>query len=216
MPLNVPVTITLPPIDCSYTVHTDRQRWSADQLAAEPDGRGALEAAVREGVRKAAPACAYAGLTEADVTVTEHPDDSVAMVGRVLCSEAECHVAARRRHLDAAEAIEAKTAADWAAEKHLGLAPGDIQAGKPRSRGMSFRERALLARMLMGVVLGVVGGLMGQFDYERPASASSASLTVLMGEKADKFCDVMAFPTVVAGVIVFVFALVRHQLNRES
>lgn len=50
MPLNVPVTLTVPPIDRRFTVHTDRQRWSAEQLASEPDGRAALEAAVREGV----------------------------------------------------------------------------------------------------------------------------------------------------------------------
>lgn len=123
MPLNVPVTITLPPLDRSYTVHTDRQRWSADQLATVPDGRDFMERAVRRGVREAALSCAYAQFTPAVIVTDPHPDGSVTMTGRVLCDNKDCHTAAQRHHLDAAEAIEAKAAAEWAFEKDLGLAP---------------------------------------------------------------------------------------------
>ncbi|MFD9453475.1 hypothetical protein ACFWBC_10340 [Streptomyces sp. NPDC059985] len=208
MPLSVPVTITLPPIDHSYTVHTDRQRWSADQLIVETDGRAALENAVRENVRKSS-TCVFAGLTEADISVTEHPDGSIAMVGRVLCDEADCHTAARRHHLDAAEAIEAKAAADWAAEKHLGLAPGGLRAEKRRS-GWTFQERTLFARMSIGIILTAVGAAMSTYDYQRPDNLSGGSLSAVFGQQADKTCNLLAFPTIVAGALFVLFAVISH------
>ncbi|MFJ2774396.1 hypothetical protein [Streptomyces sp. NPDC087300] len=74
MPLNVPVTLALSSAERAFTVHSDRQRWNAGQLAAAPDGRAALEAAVRAGVRTAASTCVYAGLSEADIDIDERPD----------------------------------------------------------------------------------------------------------------------------------------------
>ncbi|WP_455355907.1 hypothetical protein [Streptomyces sp. SYSU K217416] len=211
MPLNVPVTITLPPLDRSFTVHTDRQRWSAEQLAVEPDGRAALEAAVREGVRKAASTCAYAQLTEPDIDTAAHPDGSVTMTGRVLCDEADCHAAAQRHHFDAAESIEAKAAADWAAEKDMGIPAGKLRVVQQRVRSDHGRRqrRVSLLFVLVGVLCAAAGGAMGQYDYHRPEFASGSSFTVWIGEDFDAICNHLAFPAIVAGTLLVLFGFVR-------
>lgn len=216
MPLNVPVTLHLPPIDRSYTVHTDRQRWSAEQLAAEADGRAALEAAVREGVRKAAP-CAYAQLTEADVTVTENPDGSVTMVGRVLCDEAECHTAAQRHHFDAADSIEARAAADWAAEKDMGLAPGELRVVEERVRTGHDRQqrRASYSFVLVGVLCAAAGGAMSQYDYHKPKGTSpGTNINVWIWTNVDSLCNHLAFPAVIAGTLFVLFGFGRLAVTK--
>jgi hypothetical protein len=213
MPLNVPVTLTVAPIDRSFTVHTDRQRWSADQLAAEPDGRAALEAAVREGLSKAASTCAYAGLAEADIDTAEYPDGSVAMTGRVLCDEAECHAAARRHHFDAAESIEAKAAADWATHRELDVAPGQSTVEQERHlsslRDRERQERRLATRLVIGILLGGAGAAMSLYDYHRPNFASSPNFSVWMGENFDAICNHLAQPVLVLGVVVVLVAIGR-------
>ncbi|WP_331718750.1 hypothetical protein [Streptomyces sp. NBC_00212] len=216
MPLNVPVTITVPPIDRSFTVHTDRQRWSAEQLAAAPDGRGALEAAVREGVRKAASTCAYAQLTEPDIDTAAHPDGSVTLTGRVLCDESDCHAAAQRHHFDAAESIEAKAAADWVAQKELSLAPGELKVVQEHLRtGRDQQQRRLsFLFVLAGVLCAAAGAAMGQYDYHRPESASGSSLTVWIGENVDALCNHLAFPAIVAGALLVLFGFGRAALTK--
>ncbi|KUF17357.1 hypothetical protein [Streptomyces silvensis] len=208
MPLNVPVTITLPPIDRQFTVHTDRQRWCAEQLAASPDGRAALEAAVREGVRKAAPACAYAQLTAPDIETAAHTDGSVTMTGRVLCDESDCHAAAQRHHVDAAESIEAKAAADWVAQRELGPAPGEL--GVVRKRVLSSADRrqrrASFGFVLVGVLCVAAGGAMGQYDYTKPAGTSpGTSIGVWIGTNADSLCNTLALPAILAGALLVLF-----------
>ncbi|MFD0253649.1 hypothetical protein ACFVGX_22345 [Streptomyces sp. NPDC127113] len=212
MPLNVPVTITVPPIDRSFTVHTDRQRWSAEQLAAEGDGRAALEAAVREGVRKAASACAYAQLTEPDIAVATHPDGSVTMTGRVLCDEGDCHAAAQRHHFDAAESIEAKAAADWVAQKELDLAPGEL--GVVQERVLSDEDRrqrrASFGFVLAGVLCTAAGAGMDQYDYTKPAGTSPGTdVNVWFWTNVDSLCNTLAFPAVVAGALLVLFGFGR-------
>ncbi|WP_327332961.1 hypothetical protein [Streptomyces anulatus] len=216
MPLNVPVTLTTPPVDRRYTVHTERQRWSAGQLAAEPDGRAALESAVRAGVRKAASTCAYAELTGADIAVAEHPDGSVTMTGRVMCDEADCHAAAQRHHFDAAEAIEAKAAADWAAQKQLDLAPGELRVVQERVLTDHDRRqrRASLGFVLVGVLCAAAGGTMGQYDYHRP-EFGSASFTAWIGESFDAVCNTLAFPAVVAGTLLVLFGFGRLAITNR-
>ncbi|ORT54652.1 hypothetical protein [Streptomyces sp. CB03238] len=212
MPLNVPVTITVPPIDRSFTVHTDRQRWSAEQLAAEPDGRAALEAAVREGVRKAASTCAYAQLTEPDIAVAEHPDGSVTMTGRVLCDETDCHAAAQRHHFDAAESIEAKAAAEWAAQKELDFAPGEL--GVVQERALSGHDRrqrrAAFGFLLVGVLCAAAGGAMSQYDYTKPEGTSpGTNINVWIWTNVDSLCNHLAFPAVIAGTLLVLYGFVR-------
>ncbi|MEW1926403.1 hypothetical protein [Streptomyces sp. NPDC088360] len=219
MPLNVPVTIHLPPIDRSFTVHTDRQRWSAEQLAAAPDGRAALEAAVREGVRKAASTCAYAQLTAPDIETAAHPDGSVTMTGRVLCDEAECHAAAQRHHFDAAESIEAKAAADWAAEKDLGIPAGKLRVVQQRARtGHDRRQRrAALLSVLAGVLCAVAGGAMGQYDYTKPEGTSpGTNIDVWIWSNVDSLCTHLAFPAVLAGALLVLFGFGRLTLTRVT
>ncbi|MFF4173685.1 hypothetical protein [Streptomyces sp. NPDC001744] len=221
MPLNVPVTITLPPIDRSYTVHTDRQRWSAEQLAAEPDGRAAQEAAVREGVRKAASTCAYAQLTEPDIDTAAHPDGSVTMTGRVLCDESDCHSAAQRHHFDAAESIEAKAAADWVAQKELDLAPGELAVHQERVRTGYYdkrdQRRASLGFVLVGVLCVAAGGGMGQYDYTKPKGTSpGTNINVWIWTNVDSLCNHLAFPALVAGTLLIMFGVCRLAITNAT
>jgi hypothetical protein len=210
MPLNVPVSLIGFPRATRYTVHTDRQRWSAERLAAEPEGCAALEEAVRAGVRTAAPACAYAALTEADVVLAEHPDGSVGIVGRVLCDEAQCYDAAQRHRFDVAEDVEAKTAARWATQKDAGLTPGQLQVTQHVWAERHVRHMRVLFRQgLVGVLLATVGGVMGQYDYRRPVLAPVSSVTVWLGENADALCNHLAFPLIVAGALVVLYASLR-------
>ncbi|MEV7297133.1 hypothetical protein AB0N79_36780 [Streptomyces microflavus] len=209
MPLNVPVLLTLTPLDRSYTVHTDRQRWSPGQLASAQDGRAELEAAVREGVRQAAPACAVAGLTEAEMTVSDYPDGSVAMVGRVMCDAAECYASAQRHHFDTAESIEARAAAIWAGEKTMSAAPGELKAVlKDDQSGHRNRARWAL-ELIGGSLLAGVGILLGRWHYERPALASGGELTVWVGEKFAQIANAAAYPLVSVGVVLVVLGIVR-------
>ncbi|MGW4951555.1 hypothetical protein [Streptomyces parvulus] len=196
MPLNVPVTLTVSPVDRQLTVHTDRQRWSTEQLAAVPDGRAALETAVREGVRKAASACAYAQLTAPDIAAALHPDGSLTMTGRVLCDEPDCHTAAQSHHFDAAEAIEARAAAEWVAQKELDFAPGELEVVREHVRAGRRREprRASLGLMLTGLLCVAGGVSMSRYDYHRPESASTTSLMVWLGENFDAICSHFASP----------------------
>ncbi|NGO40649.1 hypothetical protein [Streptomyces ureilyticus] len=217
--LNVPVTLTVPPIDRSFTVHTDRQRWSAEQLAAEPDGRAALETAVREGVRKAASTCAYAQLTEPDIDTAAHPDGSVTMTGRVLCDEADCHTAAQRHHFDAAESIEAKAAADWVAQKELDLAPGELAVVQERVlTGHDRRQhRASFGFVLIGVLCAAAGGAMGQYDYHKPKGASpGTNVSVWFWENVDSLCNHLAVPAVVAGTLLVLFGFGRLAVTNAT
>ncbi|QHC33871.1 hypothetical protein [Streptomyces sp. HF10] len=212
MPLNVPVTITLPPIDRSYTVHTDRQRWSAEQLAAEPDGRAAQETAVREGVRKAASTCAYAQLTEPDIDTAAHPDGSVTMTGRVLCDEDDCHAAAQRHHFDAAESIEAKAAADWAAEKDMGVPAGELRVVQERVRTAPRRQRrrASLAFMAVGLLCVAIGVVMSRYDYTKPAGTSPGiDIDVWIWTNVDSLCNHLASPLTIAGALIAFYGVVR-------
>ncbi|MBD0844240.1 hypothetical protein [Streptomyces sp. TRM68416] len=212
MPLNVPVTLTVPPTDRSFTVHTERQRWSAEQLAAEPDGRAALEAAVREGVRKAAATCAYAQLTEPDIDTAAHPDGSVTMTGRVLCDEADCHTAAQRHHFDAAESIEARAAADWVAQKELDLAPGELTVVQERvATGHDRRQRrASFGFVLAGAVCAAAGGAMSQYDYTKPEGTSpGTSINVWIWTNVDSLCNHLAFPAVIAGTLLVLYGVAR-------
>lgn len=219
MPLNVPVTLTVPPIDRRFTVHTDRQRWSAEQLAAVPDGRAALEAAVREGVRKSAATCAYAQLTAPDIAVAAHPDGSVTMTGRVLCDEADCHAAAQRHHFDAAESIEAKAAADWVAQKELDLAPGELAVVQERvTTGHDQRQRrAALSFMLVGVVCAAAGGAMSQYDYTKPKGTSpGTNISVWIWTNVDSLCNHLAFPAVIAGALLALYGVARLTVSNAK
>ncbi|MFF6903331.1 hypothetical protein [Streptomyces hydrogenans] len=213
MPLNVPVTLTLPPLDQPFTVHADRQRWSPERLAAEPDGRAALEAAVRAGVRSAAAACAYAGLTEPEITVTEHPDGSVAMTARVLCDEPECHAAAGGRAFDTTESAEARACADWAAEKQLGLAAGGAARHRDHTLARTLerarRRRAGRGLMLVGGVMAAAGWPMSEYDYQRPADLPGNGLSAYLGENLGQFCDTLGNPLLYAGIAVFFYGFVR-------
>ncbi|MFD8415486.1 hypothetical protein ACFV2Q_27615 [Streptomyces sp. NPDC059650] len=219
MPLNVPVILGLPPVDRAFTVHANRQRWSAEQLAAEPDGRAALETAVREGVRKAASTCAYAQLTEPDITVEEPPDGSVTITGRVLCDEKDCHASAQRHHFDATDAIEAKAAADWAAQKELDLAPGEVEVVL-RSVRTDFdrrQRRASLTFCLIGVLCMGAGGAMGQYDYTKPEGTSPGThIDVWFWQNVDSLCNHLAFPAVLAGTLLFMFGVVRIAVHNAS
>ncbi|MEV6147055.1 hypothetical protein [Streptomyces sp. NPDC051992] len=221
MPLNVPVTLTTPPIDRRYTVHTERQRWSAEQLAAEPDARTALETAVREGVRKAASTCAYAQLTEPDIDVAEHPDGSVTMTSRVMCDEADCHAAAQRHHFDAAESIEAKAAAEWVAQRELDFAPGELAVYQERVRTGYYdkrqQRRASIGFVLVGVLCAAAGGAMGQYDYTKPKGASPGTdFTVWIAQNVDSLCNHLAFPAVVAGTLLVLFGFVRLAITNNT
>ncbi|MBX7471228.1 hypothetical protein K1Y80_34790 [Streptomyces sp. MAG02] len=219
MPLNVPVTLTTPPIDRRYTVHTDRQRWSAEQLADQPDGRAALEAAVREGVRKAASTCAYAGLTEPDIDTTEHPDGSVTTTGRVLCDEDDCHSTAQRHHFDAAESIQAKAAADWVAQKELDLAPGELAVVQKHFLSDHDRRqrRASLGFMLAGVLCTAAGAGLGQYDYTKPAGTSpGTNLIVWIWTNVDSLCNTLAYPAIVAGTLLILFGVVRLAVTNAT
>ncbi|MFZ3476031.1 hypothetical protein ACODT4_44375 [Streptomyces sp. 2.9] len=216
MLLNVPVTITLPPLDRSYTVHTERLRWSTEQLAAVPDGRAHMERAVRRGVREAALSCAYAQFTEADITVTDYPDGSIAMLGRVLCDEAKCYTAARQHHHDAAESIEAQAAAEWAAEKDLGLAPGSLRAEKQRRTGWTFEQRRFLARTLFALIVTAAGVAMSTYDYQRPDGLSGGSMSASIGRQADEMCNFLAFPTITAGALLLLFAVTSAVIARTK
>ncbi|MEU9535853.1 hypothetical protein AB0D00_26540 [Streptomyces sp. NPDC048213] len=212
MPLNVPVTLTTPPIDRRYTVHTDRQCWSAEQLAAGPDGRAVQEAAVREGVRKAAPACAYAQLTEPDIAVAETPDGSVTMTGRVLCDEGDCYTAAQRHRFDAVESAEAAAAADWVAQKEFGRAPGELVVIQERGLKDEDRRqrRATRGFMLAGLYCVAVGVGMARYDYHRPKVVSGDSFTVLLGESLEAVFTHLASPLVVAGALIALYGIVRN------
>ncbi|MFE4829816.1 hypothetical protein [Streptomyces sp. NPDC056672] len=219
MPLNVPVTLTTPPIDGRYTVHTDRQRWSAGQLADHLDGRAALEAAVRTGVRKAASTCAYAGLTEPDIDTAAHPDGSVTMTGRVLCDESACHTAAQHHYFDAAESIEAKTAADWVAQKKLDLAPGELGVVQERVRtGHERRQRrGSLGFVLVGVLCAAAGGAMSQYDYTKPKGTSAGTnISVLIWTNVDSLCDQWAFPAVIAGTLLALYGAARLAVSNAK
>ncbi|MEU4266083.1 hypothetical protein [Streptomyces sp. NPDC025273] len=213
MPLNVPVTLTTAPIDRRYTVHTNRLRWSAEQLATEPDGRTALETAVREGVREAASTCAYAQLTDPDIDTAEHPDGSVTMTARVMCDEADCHAAAQRHFFDAAESIEAQAAAEWLAQKELDSAPGELAVYQEHTRTGYYdkrqQRRAPIGFMLGGVVCVGAGAAMGQYDYHRPEFASSTSFTAWVGENAEALCNHLAFPAIVAGILLYIYGFAR-------
>ncbi|MBK3583206.1 hypothetical protein JHN49_05550 [Streptomyces sp. MBT57] len=209
MPLNVPVLLPLTPLDRSYTIHTDRQRRSPGQLASAQDGRAELEAAVREGVRQAAPTCAVAGLIEAEMTVSDYPDGSVAMVGRVMCDAAECYASAQRHHFDTAESIEARAAAVWAGEKTMSAAPGELKAVlEDEHSGRRNRARWAL-ELIGGSLLAGVGMLLGRWHYERPALASGGELTVWVGEKATVFANAAAYPLVSVGVVFVLLGIVR-------
>ncbi|WP_433407067.1 hypothetical protein [Streptomyces sp. CA-146814] len=221
MPLNVPVTLTTPPIDRRYTVHTDRQRWSAEQLADQPDGRAALETAVREGVRKAASTCAYAQLTEPDIDLAEHPDGSVTMTGRVLCDEADCHAAAQRHHFDAAESIEAKAAAEWVAQKELDLAPGELAVHQEHVRTGYYdqqeKRRASYGFMVVGVLCTAAGAGMGQYQYTKPEGSSPGTdIRVWFWQNIDSLCNFLAFPMVVAGALLVMFGVVRLAITDNT
>ncbi|MFE7658106.1 hypothetical protein ACFU6M_35415 [Streptomyces bottropensis] len=219
MPLNVPVTLTLPPVDRSFTVHTDRQRWSAEQLATVPDGRDFMERAVRRGVREAALSCAYAQFTPAEVVTDPHPDGSVTMTGRVLCDEKDCHTAAQRHHFDDAESIEAKAAADWVAQKELDLAPGELDAVQKRlSTDFDRRQfRASLGFMVIGMVCVTAGGAMSQYDYTKPEDTSPGThISVWFWQNVDSVCNHLAFPAVVAGTLLFLFGVVRLAVRNAT
>ncbi|WP_331726088.1 hypothetical protein [Streptomyces sp. NBC_00470] len=208
MPLNVPIAMA--PSDTTYTVHSERQRWSVDQLAATPNGMAALETSVREGVRAAASACVFAGLTEAHITVTEYPDGSVALVGRVLCDETACHTAALRHYLDAADEIEALAAACWAEGQGLAdTAATGPSAESKQGGGWSHQEVLQLGRTLLGVLLGASGWAMSQYDYHRPHGPAVGDLTVAIGQVVDEVCSLLAMPLMVCGALILIHAFVR-------
>lgn len=219
MPLNVPVTLTLPPVDRAFTVHTDRQRWTAEQLEAVPDGRAFMERAVRRGVREAALSCAYAQFTSADVVTVPHPDGSVTMTGRVLCDEKDCHIAAQRHHFDDADSIEAKAAADWVAQKELDLAPGELDVVQKRvSTDFDRRQRrASLGFCLIGVLCAAAGGAMSQYDYTKPEGTSPGThIQVWLWQNVDSVCNHLAFPAVIAGTLLFMFGVVRLAVHNAT
>ncbi|MFF8387774.1 hypothetical protein ACF053_29610 [Streptomyces kanasensis] len=216
MPLNVPVIIHRSPRDRAFTVHTDRQRWSAGQLAARPDGRAALEAAVREGVREAAPTCAYTQLTEPDIGVTAHADGSVTMTGRVLCDATDCHAAARRHHFQAAESMEAKAATEWAAQKELPPGPGEHVVVQKRVLTDHDRRqrRASLGYVLVGLLCSAAGAGMSQYDYHRrPDIAPGDSFLSLSGENFDAICNFLTLPALLAGLLFLLFGFTRLALT---
>lgn len=219
MPLNVPVTLTTPPTDRSFTVHTDRQRWSAEQLVAVPDGRAHMERAVRRGVRETALSCTYAQFTEADIDTAAHPDGSVTMTGRVLCDEDDCYSTAQRHHFDAAESIQAKAAADWVAQKELDLAPGELAVVQERVlSGHDRRQfRASLGFMLAGVLCVAAGAGMGQYDYTKPASASPGTNPIVwIWTNVDSLCNHLAFPALVAGTLLILFGGARLAVTNAT
>ncbi|MEW1632238.1 hypothetical protein AB0387_33565 [Streptomyces sp. NPDC089173] len=219
MPLNVPVTLTTPPIDRWYTVHTDRQRWSAEQLADQPDGRAALETAVREGVRKATSTCAYAGRTEPDIDTTEHPDGSVTTTGRLLCDEADCYSSAQRHHFDAAESIQAKAAADWVAQKELDLAPGGPAVVQKRflSDHERHQRRASFGFVLAGVLCTTAGAGMDPCHYTKPAGTSPGTNSIVwFWTNVDSLCNTLAFPAVFAGTLLIMFGVGRLAVTNAT
>ncbi|MGA5578362.1 hypothetical protein ACPCK9_26505 [Streptomyces koyangensis] len=217
MPLNIPV-ITRSPTSRRYTVHTDRQRWSAEQLAAVGHGRTVMEWAVRRGVREAALSCLNANFTPADIIVDEHPDGSVAMTGRVLCDGSDCHTAAQRRHYDAVEAFEAKTATEWAA-KELNLAPGKVRVVQERVLPGRDRHRLRvpLGFVLAGAFCATAGGLMGRYDYAKPEGTSPGSdIEVWVGQNANSLFTQLANPSIVAGLLLVLYGIVRLLITKTT
>ncbi len=92
MPLSVP----LGPEDSNrYTVHVERVRWDAAELAQHGSASvEALTSTAREELRSSFH-CFAATLLEADVSVTEHADGAAEAVARVLCDSDICAAAAQ-------------------------------------------------------------------------------------------------------------------------
>jgi hypothetical protein len=93
MPLSVPLG---PGDSTGYTIHVERVRWDAAELAQHgSDSVKALRAAARESLRSGLH-CFAATLLEADVEVIEQSDGSAEAVARVLCDSDVCAAAAEQ------------------------------------------------------------------------------------------------------------------------
>ncbi|MET9206780.1 hypothetical protein ABZW38_16725 [Streptomyces bacillaris] len=213
MPLNVPVAITVPPTNQTFTVHTDRQRWSVEQLAAAPDGRAAQVEAVREGVRRAASTCTYAQLTQADYETVTHPDGSVTVTGRVLCDEADCYAAAQRHHFDDAEKIEAKAATDWLAGKKLSLPrPEEIRVKQVHvlSEDQMHQHRSALRFLIAGLLCTAISGALSLVDYTKPEGTSPGNhITVWVWTNVDSLADFLTPFVLLGGIVLIGIGAVR-------
>lgn len=64
--------------------------------------------------------------------------------------------------------------------------------------------------MSIGIILTAVGTAMSTYDYQRPDNLSGNSLSAVFGQQADKMCNLLAYPTLAAGALTVLFALISH------
>jgi hypothetical protein len=104
MPTSVPLG---PPDSNLFTVHLERIRWDAAELAQHGSGsRAALTAAARESLRSSF-GCFAVTLLEADTFVIEQDDGSAEATARVLCDSDVCAAAAEPYEVNSDGEVEA-------------------------------------------------------------------------------------------------------------
>lgn len=71
------------------------------------------------------------------------------------------------------------------------------------------QRRAPIAFLVAGVLCVAAGAGMIQYDYTKPELAPSNSITVWFWQNVDSLCNLLAYPTVLAGTLLVMFGIVR-------